>query len=189
MNKLSVILATITEGGVPIDAVVSATDIRPAGADEFPLTAVHVGGVLSRVGKEYLFKGTVSGAYLRICDRCLVDVECPLDISAVWAFAQGPGHAAQDRGLDDDEDVPEQPYVSTFEGNTLNLGPRIWEEVVLASPSKALCSEDCAGLCQSCGANLNAGPCGCGGEDDEQSEGLAGLKKLFPELGSKQLEE
>jgi len=29
-------------------------------------------------------------------------------------------------------------------------------------PDAPLCRSDCRGLCPRCGADLNAGPCGCG---------------------------
>jgi uncharacterized protein len=39
-----------------------------------------------------------------------------------------------------------------------------------------LCRPDCAGLCPTCGADLNQGPCQCGtAAVDERWSGLAGL--------------
>ena len=35
------------------------------------------------------------------------------------------------------------------------------KQVLLEKPYKILCSEDCKGLCPSCGANLNEAPCQC----------------------------
>jgi len=32
---------------------------------------------------------------------------------------------------------------------------------VYALPAFVLCRDECAGLCPACGADLNAGPCGC----------------------------
>lgn len=43
----------------------------------------------------------------------------------------------------------------------LDLDPLIGEDVVLAMPPRWLCRPDCKGLCSSCGADLNLGPCGC----------------------------
>lgn len=33
--------------------------------------------------------------------------------------------------------------------------------IITSFPSKVLCKENCRGLCQKCGANLNEGDCGC----------------------------
>jgi uncharacterized protein len=43
---------------------------------------------------------------------------------------------------------------------------------------KPLCEENCAGLCPSCGSNLNDGPCDCKHEAiDPRWEGLQGLSE------------
>ena len=43
----------------------------------------------------------------------------------------------------------------------VNLDELVYADVVLELPSKNVCSEDCRGLCECCGANLNHGACGC----------------------------
>jgi uncharacterized protein len=42
---------------------------------------------------------------------------------------------------------------------------------------RLLCSEDCKGLCQKCGADLNHGKCNC--PEHEPDPRWAALKKLF----------
>ena len=46
---------------------------------------------------------------------------------------------------------------------------------VLNMDAKHVCSEDCKGLCPTCGANLNDGPCGCRKEIDPRLAALAQL--------------
>jgi len=41
------------------------------------------------------------------------------------------------------------------------LDDGIKDEIIIDYPMKVLCKEDCKGLCQQCGKNLNEGPCGC----------------------------
>ena len=41
------------------------------------------------------------------------------------------------------------------------MTPLVYEEAILALPTRPLCAEDCRGLCPRCGANLNQGACGC----------------------------
>ena len=48
-----------------------------------------------------------------------------------------------------------------FQGETINLRDAIQEQVIMAFPIRALCSEACRGLCPQCGADLNKGDCGC----------------------------
>ncbi|MBN1297720.1 DUF177 domain-containing protein, partial [bacterium] len=53
----------------------------------------------------------------------------------------------------------------------------IAEQIVLQIPMKTLCSDDCKGLCSRCGADLNAGTCGC--DRDSVDPRLAKLKDLL----------
>jgi len=43
----------------------------------------------------------------------------------------------------------------------LELNEAIRQYTLLVMPMKPLCREDCFGLCQKCGKNLNQGPCDC----------------------------
>ena len=54
----------------------------------------------------------------------------------------------------------------------------IVEKAIISTlPIKRLCKEDCKGLCQSCGANLNKEECSCNNEDIDLR--LADLKALL----------
>ena len=58
--------------------------------------------------------------------------------------------------------VPDDSGCFTIdEHHILDLTEAIRQYTVLAVPMKLLCSENCAGLCPSCGHNLNQGECGC----------------------------
>jgi uncharacterized protein len=56
---------------------------------------------------------------------------------------------------------PDDMALSYYEGEEIDLTPLVHEQALLALPTRPLCSDDCRGLCSRCGANLNAGPCGC----------------------------
>ncbi len=65
----------------------------------------------------------------------------------------------------------------------LDLKDDVADAVAGAIPTKALCAQDCKGRCHSCGANLNRGPCACGGEGsgrgaEERIRGRGGLGAL-----------
>lgn len=86
------------------------------------------------------------------CDRCLEPVVCPFDLDI-------------DQGLDMKqteeervESLDEQPYVS---GYNLDVDQLLSNELLLNLPMKVLCSDDCQGICNRCGANLNHGTCSC----------------------------
>jgi len=57
---------------------------------------------------------------------------------------------------------PEEPgFFVIDEHHVIDLTEAIRQYALLTMPMKPLCREDCAGLCQGCGHNLNQGPCDC----------------------------
>ncbi len=59
----------------------------------------------------------------------------------------------------------------------IDIDKVIIDNILLSLPIKKLCSDNCKGLCQSCGANLNRTTCNCSKEDVDIR--LAELKNLF----------
>ncbi|MEN9505640.1 MAG: hypothetical protein RI958_1566 [Actinomycetota bacterium] len=53
------------------------------------------------------------------------------------------------------------PDAFLLEGDQLDLEPMVREVIVLDAPVSPLCRDECAGLCQQCGADLNVTSCGC----------------------------
>jgi uncharacterized protein len=61
---------------------------------------------------------------------------------------------------------PEDPGSFTIdEHHILDLTEAIRQYIVTAIPMKPLCREDCAGLCATCGKDLNLGKCDCHEEE------------------------
>jgi uncharacterized protein len=73
--------------------------------------------------------------------------------------------------------LPEEPGCFTIdEYHVIDLTEAIRQYTLLALPMKLLCREVCAGLCSSCGHNLNQGPCNCLPRDTGLN--WSGLSKL-----------
>ena len=68
--------------------------------------------------------------------------------------------------------------VGYYDGDRLDLGEVVREQVLLALPLKPLCREDCRGLCPRCGQNRNLGPCGCPPPEEPGDPRLEPLRKL-----------
>jgi uncharacterized protein len=51
--------------------------------------------------------------------------------------------------------------LSYYSSEEIELAPLIAEQILLALPTRPLCSDNCRGLCGKCGANLNSEPCSC----------------------------
>lgn len=68
--------------------------------------------------------------------------------------------------------------IGFYRNDQLDLSMVISEQIVLEVPMKPICREDCKGLCDQCGADLNEGPCNCPKERvDPRLAVLAELKK------------
>jgi uncharacterized protein len=59
------------------------------------------------------------------------------------------------------DDEREDLEYSVYDGEEIDLTPFIREQMLLALPTRPLCSDDCRGLCPRCGANRNERDCGC----------------------------
>ncbi|WP_217912988.1 YceD family protein [Miltoncostaea marina] len=160
-------------------------DIAPGAARRLelrvPPVALRLGGqeyatepAAPEVGLEVA--RSLSGLHLRLrsevtltgpCFRCLGDARVPLRIDASEFVAEGrPDDAPFDEDLD-------SAYV---EDGALDLETWARDAIAEAVPPTILCREDCAGLCATCGADLNAGPCGCGPPaPDPRWDALRGL--------------
>jgi uncharacterized protein len=108
------------------------------------------------------------------CSRCLrpvpVALTTPLRVTMVPREQEPP--AAEDGELSDDD-----VGISTYDNREIDLARVVRDEVFLELPMQALCSEDCHGLCASCGKNLNEGACGCAPHaTDERWSALARIK-------------
>lgn len=60
-------------------------------------------------------------------------------------------------------------------GDVLDVDEDIRQEIIIDYPMKSVCKQDCKGLCQNCGQNLNAAECECGKDDRQQSKENRGL--------------
>ena len=77
------------------------------------------------------------------CTRCLEDANANVAVDA--REIDQPGESEELRS----------PYV---EENVVDLSAWARDALALALPTQILCSDDCAGLCTTCGANLNQDP-------------------------------
>ncbi len=107
--------------------------------------------------------GVVSATWSGECRRCGGPV------SGIVA-AEVRERYAPAGGADRDEEA--YPLV----GDELDLEPLARDAVLLELPLAPLCTEDCLGLCPTCGANRNTEPCECAPATDPRWAGLDALR-------------
>ena len=89
--------------------------------------------------------GELSVPWHGVCRRCLMET--------------GGTHVSEVHKLY--QRIVTDPEAFEIVGDQLDLSDVVREVVLLDVSSTPLCRPDCAGLCLTCGANLNDGPCGC----------------------------
>ncbi len=113
---------------------------------------------VERTGERISVRGSVSATARLECVRCLTvfdrQVQGPLE---VFAERAGSGRPRDEQALERDE------YMRFHDGRQLDLRDEARETLLLEVPMVPHCREDCRGLCPRCGADLNAGLCGCPG--------------------------
>jgi len=91
------------------------------------------------------------------CGRCLEPVKYPVEEELVYTLVPSEGKVGEEDPLRSDEDL----NFGYYSDELIELDPLVMEQIVLRVPIKPLCHDLCKGLCPHCGANLNAGSCGC----------------------------
>jgi len=100
---------------------------------------------LDALGDGVVVHGTVSGTWEAICRRCL-----------------GPARGLAVAAVEELYQVrPTSEEAFTFDGDAIDLGPLVRENLLVELPLAPLCRADCAGLCPTCGLDRNATACTC----------------------------
>jgi uncharacterized protein len=87
------------------------------------------------------------------CDRCVAPFTASLAPSyAIVYINEGSDTAHLD---------PSEFQVIPSGANIIDITEDVRQTILIAVPLKLLCSEQCKGLCPTCGKNLNEGACSC----------------------------
>jgi len=112
---------------------------------------------LTRTNRGILVQGTLHTNTPVECSRCLKVFDYPLTIKIEEEY-----FPVIDVNSGTPLEIPDEPGSFTIdEHHILDLSEAIRQNALLAIPMKPLCREDCAGLCQVCGKDLNKGQCRC----------------------------
>ena len=109
---------------------------------------------VTNTGDALLVTGTVEGEAKTSCARCVDEFSFSVTGEIEGYFLIDSEKEAPDDMGDDEFDV-------LPEDDVIDLEPLIRAALLLEFPLVPLCDDDCLGLCPTCGANLNEGPCGC----------------------------
>jgi uncharacterized protein len=174
-------ISDLSPQGIWVDERVTISDL-PRGEDEkVGFEPISITGSLRPVAEGVEFTGRFETVGHFVCARCLE----PFDREVSGRFSlllvappageeeEEDGASAEQADMDEDaEDV-----YRLDERGAVDMEQVLREQLDLALPLRALCSEDCRGLCAGCGADLNREACRCEPEVDERWADLEELKR------------
>jgi uncharacterized protein len=159
-NRFKIRVDSVTSMGIDIESELSVLLLDEDTPLEFidPITVkVHA----SKVERSIAVKGTISVRAKAACARCLNELNYLVERDNFFAFVKIPH--------DENIDLTEQ----------------LREDIIVSLPIRLLCSDDCKGLCDVCGTNLNERTCECTHTEFIKESAFDGLDKLM-DLKNKQ---
>ena len=115
---------------------------------------------------------SISVDYSAVCARCLA----PLDGSFTLDLEKTL--ATKDMTLDIPEEKLDDYLI--IEDGFIDMDEHLIDQLEMEFPSRFLCRDDCLGLCQKCGCNLNEEKCKC--EAKEIDPRLLPLKAILEKM-------
>jgi uncharacterized protein len=164
------VLDALSDSRVVSDTL-DLTEVR-LGEDVFtPLTPATFSLTLSNTGAGIVASGTARATFRTRCVRCLCEYDADVHAEVEGFYVEAG----------DDADLPEEQEREFITDERIDLEPAVVQSLVLTLPFAPLHSPDCAGLCASCGADLNDGPCACAPQTGGSQ--FAVLKELLTDAG------
>lgn len=122
-----------------------------------------------KAGKRYVLEGGLSGGIQIKCDRCIDTFHTDLkhDFQVFLTSPEPEDNKMEVELLEEDMEV------GFIDGESIDLGEIIREQIYLSLPLKTVCNDRCLGLCPVCGCNLNLTTCDC-----NKNLGHPGFSKL-----------
>jgi uncharacterized protein len=143
---------TFAESETEINRILAKGPVR-----EYQVSApIAVNLSYYRAGTDLFFAGQMKAQMVATCARCAEDFNASNDRAFRLVMAPKSVGMETDPGLRADD-----LEFSLYDGDEIDLGPLVREQLLLALPTRPLCKEDCRGLCAHCGINLNRGQCQC----------------------------
>jgi uncharacterized protein len=133
----------------------------------------EISGRVQTSSHEVRLRGHITARAEVDCDRCLKSVAVPVETDFDVTYVPEEDYRESEAAELQEEDLS----LSVFDGETIDVDELVREQLLLALPTRALCTEECKGLCPVCGANRNSDACDC--ETKEVDPRWAGLKAMM----------
>lgn len=171
-------VSKIPPEGLSIDTPLSPGEVHLEGEDSFTLNGGRLRCLVERGDDETVHvRGSLQAEVALFCGRCLEPFVHPVQQELDLFYLAH--EAGQDREEEDEVELSDRDVVvAYYEGDRLDLGDVIREQLFLSVPLSRLCREDCKGLCPQCGVNRNQQACACSPEEPSLSPFASLRRKL-----------
>ncbi len=145
-----------------VNAEIAADCIEFNGNTLHFVKPVSVCGTAKNVGGDVEVFLSAATRFETVCARCLKNFSVDFSYDINETFVKNSAH--------DD--------VFRITDNEIDLKDVVLQHLYMNLPISFICKDDCKGLCQKCGQNLNEGECSCGSDDiDPRMAALLKFKK------------
>ena len=137
-DTIEVIINRIPVEGMQLKGSLPAASFTLRDGDHFTIqNDLEYDLTANLVQQQLLITGSAKLKISCICDRCLGKFDLGVNVSDICH------------------------YIDDFKEDIVDISDHIREDILLTVPMKLICKEDCMGLCESCGQNLNIKGCSC----------------------------
>lgn len=155
-------LTSKKERSKKLDLIVEQEIINLPGEEIKILEPIKFNGELKMVEDVVSLYGNITTKLELECSRCLKNFSVDVNTDIDEKFSNN---------------YKEDDSIALIEGDVLDVADAIVSNVISTLPIKRLCVEQCKGLCQQCGADLNIEKCRC--DDSNIDIRFEKLKDLF----------
>ena len=152
-DGLKIRISGLSAGSHEYSFTVPSSDLQLDANFDSP---VEVKVRLEKVARQIIVRSEIATSASFSCDRCLAGFRQPIAATYAVVYVEDESEAGRF--------PPEEVRIVRPDATVIDLSDDVREMVLLSVPLKLLCREECRGLCSSCGADLNAGDCGCSRE-------------------------
>jgi uncharacterized protein len=166
-------VADIPEEGLKLDLAYEASDFEGLGEEVRVSSPVKAVFSLKKIETTVYLAGDMEADVELACSRCgkpfevHMTAQLKLDMVPMESLSREEERELQAGDLE----------VEFYKNGIIDIKDFLREQILLQVPMKPLCVEDCRGLCQYCGQDLNLAQCSC--EPPAGHPGLSGLKDLL----------
>ncbi len=154
-------ISDLAPGGIDIDVTVDIPPFDWEGGQAVVCDPARLTGRIRPTSRGIELRGRYGTTAHLVCGRCLgrfdlqIEDEFRLHLLPLAAGMEAEKIARLE------EDEPDAVDLYPLEGEVVDLSEVLREQVDLALPIRAICREDCPGLCPGCGADLTREACRC----------------------------